>query len=189
LKILKRDAVGRVSYSAGQREAILDEFERSGLKWEAFARMTGRQYQTFASWIQRRRHERGDYQMAAPALKESRRPVPVVRLMEAVMAGPVHPEAEGEPSLRLEMRYGTQLLVADGTRVILAGKTIQTRAAAEPCRIRDSQRIFIALDSCDMRAEICGKGPMVCWTLGMTKEGIAGQGREVKQKLRIFGMR
>ena len=32
LQMLKRDAVGRVSYRAEQREAILDEFERSGLK-------------------------------------------------------------------------------------------------------------------------------------------------------------
>jgi hypothetical protein len=40
LKILKRDAVGRVSYRAEQREAILDEFERSGLKAAAFARLT-----------------------------------------------------------------------------------------------------------------------------------------------------
>jgi hypothetical protein len=72
LKILKRDAVGRVSYRAEQREAILDEFERSGVKGAAFARLTGLQYQTFASWIQRRRHERGDYQMAAPALKGKR---------------------------------------------------------------------------------------------------------------------
>ena len=83
LKILKRDAAGRVSYRAEPREAILDEFERRGLKGVAFARMTGLQYQTFASWIQRRRHERGDYEMAATTLKESRRRVPVVRLMEA----------------------------------------------------------------------------------------------------------
>ncbi len=39
LKILKRDAVDRVSYRAEQREAILDEFERSGLKGAAFARI------------------------------------------------------------------------------------------------------------------------------------------------------
>jgi ATP-dependent helicase YprA (DUF1998 family) len=37
LKILKRDAVGRVSYRAEQREAILEEFERSGLKGAALA--------------------------------------------------------------------------------------------------------------------------------------------------------
>ena len=57
-KILKRDAVGRVSYSVEQREALLDEFERSGLKGAAFARTTGLQYSTFAAWIQRRRHRR-----------------------------------------------------------------------------------------------------------------------------------
>jgi hypothetical protein len=59
--MLKWDPVGRVSYRAQRREAILDEFERSGLKGAAFARLTGLQDQTFASWIQRRRHERGDY--------------------------------------------------------------------------------------------------------------------------------
>jgi hypothetical protein len=41
LKILKRDAVGRVSYRAEQREAILDEFKRCGPKETAFARTWG----------------------------------------------------------------------------------------------------------------------------------------------------
>jgi hypothetical protein len=82
------------------------EFERSGLMGAAFARMTGLQYQTFASWIQRRRHERGDYQMAAPALKASRRPVPGVRLMEVVKAGPGHPEGGGRLALSVELRCG-----------------------------------------------------------------------------------
>ena len=133
LKILKRDAVGRVSYSGEQREAILDEFERSGLKGAAFARMTGLQYQTFASWIQRRRHERGDYQMAATTLKESRRPVPVVRLMEAVLAGPGHPEAEGGPALRVELRSGTRLLVADERQAVLAARVLQALAPGASC--------------------------------------------------------
>ena len=39
--ILKRDALGRIGYTRGQREALLDEFERSGLKGAAFARMIG----------------------------------------------------------------------------------------------------------------------------------------------------
>jgi hypothetical protein len=140
LKILKRDAVGRVSYRAEQREAILDEFERSGLKGAAFARLTGLQYQTFASWIQRRRHERGDYQMAAPALQASRRPVPGVRLMEAVMAGPVHPQADGGPALRV----GTALRDAAAGGRCPAGRTggadhsspclrLQALASGAPC--------------------------------------------------------
>ena len=62
--ILKRDALGRIGYPRGQREALLDEFERSGLKGAAFARTVGISYPTFAYWIQKRRHARGDYQNA-----------------------------------------------------------------------------------------------------------------------------
>ena len=39
--ILERDALGRIGYARGQREAWLDEFERSGLKGAAFARTVG----------------------------------------------------------------------------------------------------------------------------------------------------
>jgi hypothetical protein len=40
--ILKRDALGRVTHTRGQREALLDEFERSGMKGRPFARMPGK---------------------------------------------------------------------------------------------------------------------------------------------------
>ena len=63
-KILKRDALGRVTLTGEQREALLDEFERSGLKGKPFARLAGVNYPTFASWIQKRRHARGDYARA-----------------------------------------------------------------------------------------------------------------------------
>ncbi len=46
--ILKRDAMGRVTITREQREALLDEFERSGLKGMPFARMVGVAYPTFA---------------------------------------------------------------------------------------------------------------------------------------------
>jgi hypothetical protein len=59
--ILKRDVLGRVTISKERREALLDEFERSGLKGLPFARLVGVNYQSFASWIQKRRRERGDY--------------------------------------------------------------------------------------------------------------------------------
>jgi hypothetical protein len=40
---MKRDVVGRVSYSEERREALLDEFEPTA--WG--------QYQTFASWVRK----------------------------------------------------------------------------------------------------------------------------------------
>ena len=55
-QIVKRDALGRVTTSRERREALLDEFERSGLKGTQFARAVGVNYQTFAAWVQRRRH-------------------------------------------------------------------------------------------------------------------------------------
>lgn len=137
VKILKRDAVGRVSYSAEQREEILDQFERSGLKGAAFARMTGLQYQTFAAWIQGRRHERGDYQAKrAPAGGGAlARPEPekAVRLLEVVMAKPDAVKTECLPELRVELPCGTRLLVADERQAVLAARLIQSLAACAPC--------------------------------------------------------
>ncbi len=53
--ILKTDVLGRVKTGARQRERVLDEFERSGLSGMKFAAVAGINYQTFASWVQKRR--------------------------------------------------------------------------------------------------------------------------------------
>lgn len=46
---LKRDMLGSVTATKEQREALLDDYERSGLKGKPFARVAGLNYQTFAS--------------------------------------------------------------------------------------------------------------------------------------------
>jgi transposase len=53
-RILKVDVVGRVWRPGEQREAVLDEFERSGLPASKFAAHIGVKYPTFASWVQKR---------------------------------------------------------------------------------------------------------------------------------------
>ena len=106
IKILKRDSLGRVTMVREQREALLDEFARSGLKGAAFARAVGINYQTFASWVQPRRHARGDY----PNTRSLSRSGPVgsllvpgplvaseVRFVEAVLASPVGGPAASHP--------------------------------------------------------------------------------------------
>jgi hypothetical protein len=60
--ILKTDVLGRITVGSAQREAILDAFEASGMTGQAFALHHGIKIQTFASWIQKRRRRRGDYQ-------------------------------------------------------------------------------------------------------------------------------
>lgn len=53
--VLRRDRVGRVRRSAGQRAEILAQFDRSGLSGPQFARVAGISYQTLATWIKKRR--------------------------------------------------------------------------------------------------------------------------------------
>ncbi len=99
--ILKRDALGRVTLPRERREALIAEFERSGLKGSEFARVAGINYGTFASWMQDRRHTRGDYgrggrrACAAPAPAAAT----PMRLMEVVPAA-VLPQAAGTPLRR-----------------------------------------------------------------------------------------
>ena len=56
-EVLKQDGRGRVRVSAQRREALLDEFERSGVSGAKFARLAGIKYATFANWVLQRRSE------------------------------------------------------------------------------------------------------------------------------------
>ena len=67
--ILKTDVLGRITVGRAQREAILDAFEASAMTGSAFAQRHGIKIQTFASWIQKRRRARGDYQNEAMCRK------------------------------------------------------------------------------------------------------------------------
>lgn len=51
------DARGRVQVTAERREALLDEFDRSGMSGAGFAKHYGIKYTTFAYWIQARRRK------------------------------------------------------------------------------------------------------------------------------------
>ena len=137
--ILKQDALGRVGTKREQREALLDEFERSGLKGAQFARAAGIKYQTFANWVQQRRHARGDYGRKGQARSDSQ-PV-ALRLVEAVLAAPV---AAMEPkrapcasapavaeALEVHLPCGARLLIATAQQAVLAVQFIQ--ALRTPC--------------------------------------------------------
>jgi hypothetical protein len=53
-EIFKRDTMGRVRVSRARREALLDEYERSGISGVQFANYVGIKYSTLANWIQKR---------------------------------------------------------------------------------------------------------------------------------------
>ena len=135
-KILKRDALGRVTLTGEQREHLLDEFERSGLKGKPFARLAGVNYPTFASWIQKRRHARGDY-----ALRGKRAgvvPAVPLRLMEAVLAAP--PSAApatlngtGAAALQLNLPGGAHLTITTPQQAALAAQLLKALTQSVSC--------------------------------------------------------
>lgn len=56
--VLKTDGRGRVRTPPALREALLDEFEGSGLSGMRFAALHGVKYPSFANWVQGRRRRR-----------------------------------------------------------------------------------------------------------------------------------
>jgi hypothetical protein len=55
---LNQDARGRVLVSRERREALLEEYDRSGMSGLKFARYVGMKSSTLASWLQNRRRHR-----------------------------------------------------------------------------------------------------------------------------------
>lgn len=101
--ILKADVLGRVRMPKEKRELILDRFEESGMTGQAFARHVGVKYPTFASWIQKRRRERGGYPASGAKDGETS-----ISLFEAVAAEPP-----------ISSSCGLELVSVGGTRIRL----------------------------------------------------------------------
>jgi hypothetical protein len=77
-QILKTDIRGRVRLPRDKQEALLDEFEKSGMSGQAFAAWAGVKYPTFAYWRQKRRK--------ALASEAGAEPTTPMRWEEAVVA-------------------------------------------------------------------------------------------------------
>lgn len=81
-RLLKTDTLGRVRTSRERRQAILDEFDQSGVSAAQFAKLAGLRYSTFAAWVQRRK-PKPEEPKAVTKGAASRRPA--LRLVEAVV--------------------------------------------------------------------------------------------------------
>ena len=116
-EILKRDALGRVRTPRVRREALLVEFEKSGVSARKFAALAGVNYQTFASWVQARRKARGTEPSAAGP----------VRLWEAVVEGGGYADREpaGAPGLWIELPGGSRMSVASPVQLQMAAELVK----------------------------------------------------------------
>lgn len=108
--------------SRERREAILDEFEKSGMAGAAFAKMIGVKYQTFASWTQKRRKARGQAACGAGGTK-----APVVKLVEAIVGA-----ASCEVAvLTIELPGGARVKVASAEQMELVCRFLATLSKLE----------------------------------------------------------
>jgi hypothetical protein len=131
-EILKRDKRGRVWMKPKRREALLDEFERSGLSGAQFARLTGVNYASFQNWVARRRQKRGRV-VETPGEKCPVAEPGAVRLFEAVVesggetrGSPPVPALPGPNSagLVVELPGGSRMLVESPVQLQMAAELL-----------------------------------------------------------------
>ena len=113
LEILKQDRNGRVRTPRGKQEAILDEFDRSGMSGAEFSQYLGIKYQTFATWVQKRRKRKAGGKIVAKR---------AVSWLEAEVGGEIR---AGKSGLVVELAGGARMRVGDEREAKLAAAVLR----------------------------------------------------------------
>jgi hypothetical protein len=121
--ILKTDSRGRVRTPPERREALLAEFERSGLSATKFSAMVGVRYETFATWVQQRKGQRRG--VGRPRGSKS------VRFAEVVSEA--SPSVPGSVALLVVLPGGAALEVTEPSQVALAVQLLKALGSGTPC--------------------------------------------------------
>jgi len=126
--ILKNNTRGRVRTPAQRREALLDEFEKSGLSGAKFSALSGIKYQTFANWVQQRRRkgQTGALSSAKGSAKSES-----VSWLEAVVQQAGDQVEANRGSLTLHLPGGVRAQLDSARAVALAAALV--RALEKPC--------------------------------------------------------
>ena len=123
-EILKTDIRGRVRSTQQQRDGVLDAYEASGLSGPEFSRVHGINYQTFATWRQKRREQRESE--AAKALGQQ-----AITLVEAT------PAKQTAHYLRIELPGGARVEINNDHQTRLAAQLLAElatiKAGGERC--------------------------------------------------------
>jgi len=137
-KLLKQDTRGRVRVSAERREALLSEFEKSGVSAASFAQLVGVKYATFAGWVQRRRRQRAKETKALPSLSHKAEAVDnggPVRLFEAVVEteSAAKRETLGAAGLVVELPGGSRMRIESPVQMQMAAELMTLLAQNRRC--------------------------------------------------------
>ena len=122
-EILKVDEVGRVRMPPERREAMLGEYDRSGMTGAQFARFVGVRYSTLMYWLQKRRKEAGQSEQTVTARQDH------PGWLEARVEGEV-PKSE---NIMVEMGGGVRTLIGNRTQAALAGEVLRAMGLGRGC--------------------------------------------------------
>jgi len=123
--LIKVDCIGRVRTTSKQREALLDAFAGSCLSGPEFAARHGVKYQTFATWLQKRKRNTGQYPLVRPG--DHRQAFPLL-LAEVECHEPSKPSAT---PLEVILPGGASVMIRDEAQLAFAVKLI--RQLGQPC--------------------------------------------------------
>ena len=124
--IIRTDRIGRIRVSAEHREQLLDSYEQSSLSGPKFAELHGIKYQTFATWVQKRKRQRGEYELMP---KEAPSEKLLQSLVELDVAAPSHKH----DTLRVEHASGVSISVTTPTQAQLAAILLNNLSPLTPC--------------------------------------------------------
>lgn len=123
-KLLVADSQGRVRVPEDRREALLDEFERSGMSGLKFARLTGLKYQTFALWVRQRRAARSvQTPTSTPASEQP------MAFVEAMVDPGCAKVGEGY-GLAIQLPGGARMQIDSPSQLQMAAELLSILAAA-----------------------------------------------------------
>ena len=134
-QIIKADVMGRALVSKQRREALLDEFEKSGMSGSSFAQWAGIKYQTFALWARKRRGARKAVTPQVPVeTKQPSQPgsAKSLRWVEAVVDQAKNVGSEGA-GLVVHLPCGARMEIRDERGAMLATEVLRQLQKASGC--------------------------------------------------------
>jgi hypothetical protein len=130
-QIVKVDRIGRIKTPRERREALLAEFDRSGMSGQQFAKWAGIKYGTFITWVQKRR--RKSVVVATTDKSETKEEV---RWVEAVMEKATAPKPGSTTAAGTMIVHGAsglRLELSEERHVLWAAKLLRHMEAPGPC--------------------------------------------------------
>lgn len=133
-QIVKMDRIGRVKTPRERREALLAEFDQSGMSGQQFAKWAGIKYGTFITWVQKRRRKAAPDQAEAKLVPSGTKSE--VRWVEAVMDNATAKKSNANLNatvMIVQGSSGVRLELSEERHVLWAAKLLRHLDVPGPC--------------------------------------------------------